>query len=99
DGAVPSPYCAVVGAQLVQLGGLARLQRLDRILLGEFGQQTGKVPYVLLEQVTYGVDPAFPEPHPRTDSLVLQFRRPRVGGLLEQWNARFVPECLAEQER
>ena len=85
--------------ELAQLGNAPVRQGGLRILVLADGQQCGKEPDVLLEQIEDGGDPSFAEPHPWPYPLCLELLRPGVGGLLEQGDTGLVPELVTEQER
>jgi hypothetical protein len=100
---------STVGAHLVMIGILPTLAeghlRPDsisanpryRLLSEQILNARGEVADVLFEQVEDRGDPALAEPHPRPHALRLQFFAARVGGLLEERNARLSPELLAQQ--
>jgi hypothetical protein len=96
---VPPVDGSVVQAQFAQLGRVAAGQHLDRVLVVAERQQCREVRDVLLEEVEHRGDPPLAEPHPRPYPLSLDLLGSRVGGLLEERDARFPPQLPAHEER
>ena len=82
----------------MQPRSVTALEHLNGVLALADGQQRREVADVLLEEIEDRGDPAVAEPHAGPHSLGLQLLGPRVGGLLEQGDARLAPELLAEEE-
>ena len=91
--------CRCAGAARRSSGMSPRVERLDRVLVLAHRQQRREVADVLLEEVEDRRDPALAEPHARAHALGLELLGPRVGGLLEERDARLAPQLLAEEER
>lgn len=97
-GPVPAVDGTVVEHQFLQPRHPAFVEDPQRILLVAHREQRRKVTQVLLEELVRRADPPLTEPGPGPYSLVLEFGRPGVGGLLEERRPRFPPQLPAEQE-
>ena len=76
-----------------------RVSVSTRVLRLAHRQQGREVEDVLLEEIEDRGDPALAEPHARAHALGLELVGARVGGLLEERDARLAPQLLAEEER
>lgn len=64
-----------------------------------FGQQWREVAHVFFEEIESAGDPSLTEPHARAHTLRHQFWGTGIDGLLEYWDAGFMPEFVPGEKR